>query len=437
MADEREIVFNTFPVFEPLLVPARYKGAHGGRGSAKSHFFAELMIEYALMEPGVSGEGLFAGCLRQVQKSLKDSAKRLIENKLQHFRLGEADGFKVYHDSIKTPGDGRIIFQGMSEQTAESVKSLEGLKVAWWEEAQTAVGRSLDLLRPTLRKEDSEMWFSWNPRRPTDPIDVLLRGEDPPTGAIVVESNWRDNPMFPKSMEEERLNFLRQDPDQYPHIWEGQYATVIKGAYYAKFLTQAADEGRILPLKFDPLHRILAFWDLGGMGQKSDAVAIWIGQFVGHEIYALDYYEAQGQAARYHILWMQENWPEAKIFLPHDGEPNHPLYEGSWETALRKAGFDVEIVPNQGAGAAMMRVESGREHFHRVSFDKDKTAPGRDCLGWYHEKRDDTREVGLGPHHDWSSNCADAFGMMLQVYEPPVVARKARTRPRSRFGWMG
>ena len=439
MSKPRELRFDTFPIFEPLLVPARYKGLHGGRGSAKSHFFAESLIEYAIMRPSIGGDGLFAGCLRQVQKSLKDSAKRLIEQKLIKFNLGEADGFKVYHDSIKTPKDGRIIFQGMSEQTAESIKSLEGLHVSWWEEAQTAVDSSLTLLRPTLREEDSEMWFSWNPRRPTDPIDKLLRGDEPPTDAIVIESNWRDNLLFPKSLDQERRDFLRQEPDQYPHIWEGKYATAIKGAYYAKALQKAAHEDRIVKrLPIDPLHQVLAFWDLGGMGAKSDAVAIWICQYVGHEIYVLDYYEAQGQAARFHILWMQENWPDAKCFLPHDGEPNSPLYEGSWETALRKAGFRTEIVPNQGAGAAMQRIEAGREHFHRMVFADEPTKPGREALGWYHERIDAERLIGLGPNHDWSSHGGDAFGMMALVYEAPrIAAKKVNMRPQSPQGWMG
>ena len=128
----------TARVFQPLLAPARYKGGWGGRGSGKSHFFADLMVEDSLAEPGISGEGLRSVCIREVQKDLSQSSKLLIEDKLAKHRLGEADGFKVFRDVIETPKDGIIIFKGMQDYTAESVKSLENFKRAWWEEAQTA-----------------------------------------------------------------------------------------------------------------------------------------------------------------------------------------------------------------------------------------------------------------------------------------------------------
>src|SRR3954466_2574626 len=165
--------------------------------------------------------------------SLKDSAKRLLEDKLLYYRLGEADGFKVFREVIETPGDGLITFQGMQDHTADSIKSLEGFKRAWVEEAQTLSSTSLALLRPTIRAPGSELWFSWNPRRKTDPVDVMLRGKQLPTGAAVVSANWSDNPWLPAELEQERTDCLRTDPDQYRHIWEGDYASVLSGAYYA------------------------------------------------------------------------------------------------------------------------------------------------------------------------------------------------------------
>jgi phage terminase large subunit len=153
-------------VFLPLDKPARYKGAYGGRGSGKSHDRAEALIEDAICIPG-----LRAACIREVQKSLKESAYRLLCDKIEDFGLKEADGFKILNTEIRTPGDGIIIFQGMQDHTAESIKSLEGFNRAWVEEAQTLSARSLQLLRPTIRAEDSEIWFTWNPRRKNDPID--------------------------------------------------------------------------------------------------------------------------------------------------------------------------------------------------------------------------------------------------------------------------
>ena len=192
-------------------------------------------------------------CIREVQKSLKDSAKRLLEDKLAACRLGEADGFKVFREVIETPGDGVITFQGMQDHTANSIKSLEGFKRAWVEEAQTLSSTSLALLRPTIRAPGSELWFSWNPRRKTDPVDVMLRGRELPTGATVIRASWSDNPWLPAELEQERRDCLRTDPDQYGHIWEGDYASVLSGAYYAASLTVARQENRIGRLSRDPL----------------------------------------------------------------------------------------------------------------------------------------------------------------------------------------
>jgi phage terminase large subunit len=287
----RSLDIPTPRVFLPLLGPSRYKGAWGGRGSGKSHFFAEMMVEYALAEPGLSGEGLRAVCVREVQKTLKESAKRLLESKLAKHGLGEADGFKVYEDRLRFPKDGVAIFQGMQDHTAESIKSLEGFKVAWPEEAQSLSARSMTLLRPTIRAPGSELWFSWNPRRKVDPVDLMLRGEDLPTGATVVRANWSDNPWFPSELETERLDCLRSNPDQYDHIWEGGYVQVTEGAYYARCLSEMRAQGRLGKVAPDPLMQVRAFWDIGGTGAKADACSIWVAQFVGREIRVLAYYE--------------------------------------------------------------------------------------------------------------------------------------------------
>lgn len=203
-------------VFAPLLGPARYKGAHGGRGSGKSHFFAEALIERAVMQPG-----LRAVCIREIQRSLEQSVKRLVEDKIEAMGLGGA--FRVLKTEVETPGGGLIIFQGMQNHTADSIKSLEGYDVAWVEEGQSLSQRSLDLLRPTLRKPGSEIWVSWNPSKASDPVDRLLRGDDPPSDAVVVQANWSDNPWFPEVLRREKDYDRRRDPDKYAHIWLGEY----------------------------------------------------------------------------------------------------------------------------------------------------------------------------------------------------------------------
>jgi phage terminase large subunit len=201
--------------FVPLLAPARYKGAHGGRGSGKSHFFAEMLIERCVMER------TDAVCVREVQKSLAQSVKKLLELKIEALGVGELFDSKI--DRVDCPHGGRIIFQGMQNHTADSIKSLEGYDIAWVEEAQSLSQRSLDLLRPTIRKAGSELWFSWNPHTDTDPVDVLLRCETPPPGAVVVQANYRDNPWLPDVLRQEMEYDRQRDPDKFRHVWLGEY----------------------------------------------------------------------------------------------------------------------------------------------------------------------------------------------------------------------
>jgi len=423
----RTLQIPTAEVFEPLLEPARDKGAWGGRGSGKSHFFAGLLIEDSL-----ANKGLLSACIREVQKSLKDSAKRLIESKLEEHSLGEADGFKVFREVIETPGDGAIIFQGMQDHTAESIKSLEGFKRAWVEEAQTLSQRSVGLLRPTIRADGSELWWSWNPRRKADPVDSMLRGANVPTGSVVVRANWSDNPWFPSVLEQERLDCIRNQPEQYDHVWEGGYATVLEGAYYAQAISTARAEKRIGHVARDPLMPIKAFFDIG----VKDATAIWVAQFVGREIRVLDYYEAVNQPLSAHLDWLRaRGYGNALCVLPHDGNHADQIKAIRFEDHVKAAGFAAKTIENQGKGAALKRVEAARRLFPAIWFNEATTTPGLDALGWYHERKDEARNVGLGPDHDWSSHGADAFGLMCVAYEEPQKPK--RVAARGGGGWMG
>lgn len=205
--------------------PSRYKAAFGGRGSAKSHFFGTSAVVNAISKPG-----LRMVCLREVQKSLKESAKLLIEDKITAMNVGHE--FRVLNDHIQTPHGGLIIFQGMQEHTADSIKSLEGFDVAWIEEAHTLSSRSWEILRPTIRKAGSEIWASWNPRAATDPVDTFFRGLNPPENAIVKRVNYLDNPFFPDELEAERRYDEANNRDRYGHIWLGEYEPQAIGAIW-------------------------------------------------------------------------------------------------------------------------------------------------------------------------------------------------------------
>lgn len=236
----------TARAFVPLLGPSRYKGAHGGRGSGKSHFFAEMLVEACIMRSGIR-----AACVREVQKSLKHSVKLLVEDKIKRLGVG---GFEVLDAEIRTPGGGVIIFQGMQNHTADSIKSLEGFDIAWVEEAQSLSQRSLDLLRPTIRKPGSELWFSWNPNKPSDPVDALLRGDDPPGEAVVVEANWADNPWMPGELKADALDDQRRDPDKYAHVWGGHYSLNSEARVFRNWkIEEFATPG-------DAVHRFGADW---------------------------------------------------------------------------------------------------------------------------------------------------------------------------------
>jgi phage terminase large subunit len=407
-----DLQIDTARVFEPLLRPSRYKGAWGGRGSGKSHFMAGAVVEYCLLHPGAR-----VVCIREVQKTLAQSAKLLIENKIQEMAVGHL--FRVLYDRIETPGGGLIIFQGMTDCTAESIKSLENYNVAWVEEAQTLSERSLALLRPTIRAEGSEIWFSWNPRRKKDAVDKFLRVEKP-DNAIVVQANWRDNPWFPTVLDGERTLDLQSYPDRYAHVWLGDYARAFVGAYFAGVLTQAKTEGRIGKVSADPILPLRLFWDIGGAGAKADATAIWVCQWAGQEIRVLDYIEGQSQVLGYYTNELRHRgYSRSMCYLPHDGMNANSVTGLRYKDHLQDAEFQVEVIPNQGAGAAAMRIEAVRRLFPRMWFNEVTTEGGRDALGYYHEKKDEKRDAGLGPEHDWSSHAADAFGLMAVAYEDP------------------
>ncbi len=403
----------TAKIFEPLLEPARYKGVYGGRGSGKSHFFGELLVETCQAE-----RGTLAVCIREAQRTLAQSSKRLIEGKIASLGLGH--GFRLFSDKIETPGDGLIIFRGLQDHTADSIKSLEGFRIAWIDEAQSLSARSLALLRPTIRARASELWASWNPRRKSDAIDDCLRARRP-DGALVVKANWRDNPWFPDVLEEERLLDQKLYPERYDHVWEGDYARAFEGAYFAALLSDARAQGRIGKVAADPLLPLRAFIDIGGAGAAADAFTIWIVQWVGSEIRVLDYYESVGQVLAFHVNWLRaRGYDRAILHLPHDGIAANNITGKRYEDHLREAGFTVEPpVKNQGPGAAMMRIEALRRLGPQLWFNEDTTEPGREALGFYHERRDEARNIGLGPEHDWSSHAADALGLMAVCYEQP------------------
>jgi phage terminase large subunit len=361
-------------------------------------------------------------CARQYMNSLEDSSLEEVKRAIE-----EEPFLAAYYDVgdkyIKSR-DGRInfAFAGL-DRSLNSIKSKGRILLCWVDEAEPVTAEAWSTVIPTLREEGSdwnaELWVTWNPKRKTAACEARFRyAKD----ALIkmVEMNWRDNPKFPAKLERERQRDLAERPDQYEHIWEGHYVKVVEGAYYAQSLTKARADGRIGRVAADPLliHRL--FFDIGGTGARADAVTIWDLQFVGREIRALDYYEAVGQPLATHLDWMRTKGltpARAQVWLPHDGEQGDKVHAVSYESAIRAAGYDVTVVPNQGKGAAKQRIEATRRHFPAVWFNEETCSGGLDALGWYHEKKDEERGIGLGPEHDWSSHGSDSFGLAMVCAE--------------------
>lgn len=407
----------------PKLIPvftgeAMYRGAYGGRGSAKTRSFAKMAAVWGIRFAQENKPGLIV-CGREFMNSLDESSMSEVKAAI-YSEPWLASMYDVGEKYIRTK-DRRVEFAFIGlRHNLDSIKSKALIRLLWVDEAEPVSEPAWMKAIPTVREDSSEIWITWNPERKNSATHKRFR-LDPPTDSKIIELNWTDNPWFPSTLDKTRRDDMEKRPDQYEHVWGGDFVTVVEGAYFAKSLSQARLKGRIGDVSADPLMTIRAFWDIGGTGAKADACSIWIAQFVGTNIRVLDYYEAVGQPLATHVQWLRDNgYGKAYNFLPHDGATNDKVYDVSYESALRAAQFDVRVVPNQGKGAAKMRIEAARRLFPSIWFNAKTTEPGRDALGWYHEKKsDDERNVGLGPEHDWSSHGADAFGLMCVAYEMP------------------
>jgi phage terminase large subunit len=425
---------------------AEVRGSHGGRGSGKTMTFAKMTAIRAYMWDQNGREGVIV-CGREKLNSIDDSSlaevKAAIESEpwlAAHFDIGEK--------YIRTKSR-RISykFSGMDKKTINSLKSKAKILLLWADEAETITEKTWRIVIPTLRQEDSELWVTWNPARKSSATDIRFR-QRKDERMKVVEMNWRDNPRFPAILERQRVKWLKDDPDSYDHIWEGAYATSVKGAYFTKQLTALRQERRLGRVAADPLFKRRLFVDIGGTGANADAFTMWGCQFIGREVRVLNYYEAVGQSIEMHINWMRRKSykPEnTEIFLPHDGATHDKVYDVSYESALTAAGFNVTVVPNQGRGAAISRVNAARRVFPSVWINEEPkaeandegrefeatTADGIEALGWYHEKWDEERDIGLGPAHDWASHGADSFGLMAIVAEDAMRPGRGITKSKT------
>src|SRR3990167_9800589 len=396
---------NVAGAFKPLLAPARYKGAYGGRGSGKSHYFAEQAVVRCIREPPQR-----IVCVREVQKALRESVKRLIEDKI--LALNVSSQFRITQDMIETPGGGLILFQGMQDHTAESIKSLEGFNVAYVEEAQSLTERSLEFLRPTIRAPGSELWFSWNPTRRDDPVDVLLRGPSPPEGAVVVRVNYDTNPFFPLELERERRDYLVRKPERYEHIWEGAYEPAAIGAYYAREMSEADRKGRITAVPHMPGLPVETWWDLGA-AKVGRTMAVGFVQRVGHELHAIDFIDDDGpdKGLPYFAKVLQEKQAELKYVYsehvwPHDGgHLQKATGETLAETFGKLMGKPPVVLERSDVAPG---IDAVRNLLPLIWFDGERRARWVAALRYYRNEYDEDKKTFKDkPLADWATHGAD------------------------------
>lgn len=428
-----EIAPKLIPVFEGK---ADFRYAFGGRGGTKSVGFQKMAATTVAIwdSMGISGVVL---CIRQFMNSLDDSILQDLKNAIA------ADPwltsvYEVGENYIRTKSRRiKFIFAGTSVNLG-SIKSKSKILLVLAEEAEDITASAWEKIVPTVREEGSEIWAIYNPESEKSWVHKNLRmSTDPMVKGTQI--GWQDNPWWSEKLERLRLKSMADDPDNYGHVWEGEFKTTFKGSYYSAHLTMAEKTGRITTVARDPLMTTRAYWDIGGTGQKADATAIWIVQFIGQNIHWLDHYEAVGQPLATHVAWLRKNgYDDALCILPHDGGNHEKVYKVTFESALREAGFAVRTIPNQGAGAALLRVEAMRRLFPRMWFNEATTGAGRAALRAYREKWSEERDVGLGPLHDWASNSSDAAGLATIDYEAPKPgAKPVARRPAIAGGWMG
>ena len=407
-------------IFQDFLKPSRYKVAYGGRGSGKSHFFATLCIIRMLQ-----GTTRIAA-IREVQSSIKDSVKQLIQDKIKDFGLQPY--FQILDQEIRClipNNDSLVIFKGLRDYNSQNIKSLEDFDVAWVEEAQTLKHVSLRMLRPTIRKKLSELWFGYNPRYKTDAVDIFFRGPNPPPNAIIKEVNWSDNPYFPPDLKAELDHDYATDPHMAHHIWGGGYEIITTGSYYGNLIATTPD----LNVPYFPESPVYAAMDLG----ISDNSALWVFQRVNLQWHFLYFYQNNNQPLAHYADWLHALPGHIKIntlYLPHDAEQRELQSGLSRKDFFEARGFETFVVARHSVEEGIALV---RKTLPQCLFDRDNCADGLDCLRMYKAEYDEDHQVQkLRPLHDWSSHGADALRYAIMGGHIQPNLRSDWSRPLTR-----
>lgn len=347
-------------------------------------------------------------CARELQGSINDSVHKLLHDIIVDEGLEWF--YEVQKATIKGKNGTEFIFKGLKHNATE-IKSTEGVDICWVEEAEKVSDNSWEILIPTIRKDNSEIWISFNPKHPTDPTYVrFVANAD--KDMLVKKVSWNDNPFFPDVLNQERLRLQKNDPTAYKHVWEGEFDERYFGGIYATYVDGARKEGRVCPVPYKAGIPVITAWDLG----KSDSTAIWFAQIVGLQVRVIDFYEnRQHDLAHYAQLIRSKPYEYECHYLPHDAAHERLGMGGSIADQLRTMGIPSNIIK---VGSIASRIELGRDLLKQCYIDEDKCKDGLHALINYQYEYDENKgRFKDKPLHDWASDASDAFGYLAQALE--------------------
>jgi len=377
-----------------LFNPSRYKVLYGGRGSGKSWGVARALLLMGIQKP------LRVLCARELQNSITDSVHALLADQIKTLNLDSI--YEVQNTVIYGKNGTEFLFAGLKHNVTK-IKSFEGVDVCWVEEAQTVSKSSWDVLLPTIRKDGSEIWITFNPELDTDETYkrfVIV----PPANAVVQKVNWSDNPWFPQVLRDEKDDLKARDMDAYLNVWEGNTRQVLDGAVYATELRKAQEENRIRDIFVDTTIPVSTFWDIGW----SDLNSIWFVQTVpGGEVRVIDFYQNCQKTIDHYVQILQsKGYTYRDHWLPHDAE--HKNMTGkSVKDIMQGMNLPVRITPKLSIADG---INAARMLMNRCYFDQNRCAEGLQALRHYRYDVDpDTKLFSKTPLHDQNSHAADAW----------------------------
>lgn len=393
----------------PLFQPMRYKVLKGGRGGAKSWGIARALLLMGTTKP------LRIVCAREFMKSISQSVHALLSDQIS--AMGFASFYEILNNEIRGKNGTQFLFAGL-HHNVQNIKSLEGCHICWVEEAQSVSPSSWNTLIPTIRKDNSEIWISFNPELETDPTYERFVTK-PPKNSVLITINHSDNPWFPSVLRDEMEDLRTRNYDQYLNVWEGHCKVVLDGAIFANEIRAATLAERFTSVPLEPSKPVQTFWDLG----RADKTAIWFAQQVGFEFRVIDYYENQGYALGHYLKVLQDRgYTYGDCWLPHDADNELLASERTITQQVRAFGYKTRSVPKTSIASG---IEAARSIFPNVFFDKTKCADGLHCLRHYKYDVDpDTRQYSKVPLHDWASHGADAFRYLAVAMRAPKEAHK-------------